>query len=445
MRSALAIILTCAATALPAAADTVHLRDGQILDGKLKRRDAGSWVMTGANGRPAVVADADVTRIELTARPVLPGRRLDALRRSVAASDNADDVVARYRRFIATDGDATALAAARQDLAIWQDRVDRHLVRLGDRWVVPAAREQAAVDAVVTADHARRAVRDGRFADAEPLVIAALAADPQCASAHYLLGLLRVQSNQLTVARRSFERAAVLVPNHGPTFNNLAVVNWQQHRYADALTRYDEAMQASPGNPAVLDNVATALAALPAVVARQPVAARVSDRYRDQRKQLTDQMTALNLHPFGSAWLTDDQLAQVQRGQDRDRQQLDALTTDFDQTQDKVRQTDLAIAEVEDHQRRSTTSGAVGPYLASYDGTRGAGLSTAYFELQNDADQLQRRRATHVAHLDDVRLQAATIRRRLAGEVEGGAPQRLIGPDGTPVRLPAPPTTQPAH
>ena len=115
-------------------------------------------------------------------------------------------------------------------------------------------------DSLLTADHARRAVKAGRFADAEPLVAAALVMDPQDASAHYLLGLLRLQQTQLAAARRAFEAAAALVPRHGPTLNNLAVVDWRQHRYADALARYDQAMVAAPSDPAVLANVAAALA-----------------------------------------------------------------------------------------------------------------------------------------------------------------------------------------
>ena len=439
MRTFLATILVLAA---PAVADTVHLRDGRTVDGTLKRNDATSWVVLAAGRKPVVVADVDVASIVLTARPATEAGRLDAVRRSVAHVDIAADALDRYRRLIAAGGDPATLATARSEMAVWQDRADRGLVRLGDRWVIPAAREQAQADALVTANHARQAIKDGRFADAAPLATAALAMDPQCASAHYLLGLVRADQNRLSAARREFEAAAALVPNHGATLVNLAVIDWEQHRYADALARYDAAMVAAPADAAVLADVAVAVGHVPPTVAKLPAVARlvgrVSKRYHDQQKQMTDRMTALGLHPFGSAWLTDDQLDQVRQGQQQDQQKLDALAADFDKAQDQVRQTDLAIADVQDRQRRSADAGSVGPYLASYDGVRpGLAVPAVYYELQNDADQLQRRRAQQVGQLDALQKQAAVIHRRMDGQTDSDGAQHLIGPDGTPVRLPA--------
>ena len=424
------------ALAVPAAADVVHLRDGRTLEGKLKRAGSNGWTVTADGRKPTTVRDDDVARIELTGRPTtspaVAAGRLASLRRATATLDDAADGLARFRRFVDGGADPDTLTAARRDLAVWQDRVDRHLTRLGDRWVPPAVLDQAVGDAMVTADHARRAVAEGRFADAEPLVNAALAVDPKNASAHYLLGLLRVQQNQLTAARQAFEAAAALVPNHGPTLNNLAVIDYLQHRYADALARYDEAMIAGPGNSAVLDNVAAFAAAddVPKVFARSPAAKRVGDRYTAQSKDLADRMAKAGMQRFGSAWLNPAELADVRRHQDDDRRELDKLTEEFDRRQDQVRQTDLAIADVESRQRGS---GRVGSYLSSYDG-RGNGNSSVFYELQNDADQLQRRRATQVAKLDDVQKQAAALRRRILGEPDGL--QKLIGPEATPVRLP---------
>ena len=139
MRRALATtLLTLACAAAPAAADTLHLHDGRVVTGTLKRGGTNSWLVTAPGRRPAVVPDSDVALIELTPKPTTGPAgardRLDALRRSVAGADDAADAVAKYQRFIDGGPDAASLAAARQDVAVWQDRADRHLVRLGDRW-----------------------------------------------------------------------------------------------------------------------------------------------------------------------------------------------------------------------------------------------------------------------------------------------------------------------
>ena len=440
MRHAIGPVLLLACLAAPmAAADTVHLRDGRTLQGQLKRHGPVGWVVDSPGRKPDYFSDADVDRIEVSARPandpVASARRLAVVRAAAAATDDPVQAVARYDALLASPLDPVTAADARADRAVWQDRSDRHLVKLADRWVPAAAREQAAADSLAAAGAARELVKAGQFAAADPVVTAALAMDPQDASALYLQGLVRAQQNQPAAARRAFEAAAAAVPNHGPTLNNLAVILFQQRQYPAALARFDEAMVAAPGAQAVLDNVAVALASLPPPLARLPAAAGVAARFQAQAKDLTDRMTAMGMHRLGSAWLTDAQVADVGRAQQADRARLDALTADFDGAQDVVRRTDLDIADVQQQMRRSR-SGDVGPYLTSFDGGRSGGLPTVYFELQNDADQLQRRRASQVAHLDDLKKQAAAIQGRLAAAAAGPTEQHLIGPEGTPVRLP---------
>jgi tetratricopeptide (TPR) repeat protein len=437
MRRTLPTLLLLTATAAPAAADTVHLRDGRTLVGHIKRADNVGWIVTADDGRPTYVAGRDVRSMELTARPpndpVAAGRRLDALRRSVAHADDPAKVVDQYRRFIDAGADPATLAATLGDLAVWQDRVDHHLVRLGERWLAPAAREQGLADAQAFAGAARQLLRQGRFAEADPVLSAALSIDPQNVSALYLQGLVRLQQNQLPEARTAFEAVAAALPDHGPTRVNLAFVAWQQGRYADALARYDEAMIRSPANPAVLANVAAALAApLPPAVARNDVVDRVTQRYQTQQKRLVDRMTKLGRHPFGNAWLTDAQWADVRRGQQQDRVTLAALATDVEKWQDKVRQTDLALAGVQEQIQRSAL-GSPGPWLASYDGD-GPGLSAVYADLRDDAAQLRQRRVQQVQQLKAVQDQATAVRRRMAGEQ--ASVQQPVGPEGTPARIP---------
>ena len=446
MRRSLATVLTLVVAAAPAAGDVIHLKDGRSVAGRIKRADATEWVVTAADRRATFVPVGDVAFIELTARPttdpVAAARRLDSLRRAVAPVDDPAKAIEQYRRFTDAGADPATLEQARQDVAVWQDRIDRHLARLGDRWLVPPAREQALDDSLTDAAEARQLLKQGRFAEADPVLTVALAIDPRNVSALYLQGLLRFQQNQLSAARSAFEAVSVRLPDHGPTRINLAVIAWCQGRYADALARYDEAMILVPANPAVLADVSAALsavAALPPAVGRNPVVGRATQRYQAQQKQLADRMTKRGLHLFGAAWLTDAELADVRKAQRQDQATLDAMTGDFERAQDRVRQTDLAIAEVEAQMRRSAAGAlAPGPWLASYDGGDGPPLPTVYVDLGNDADQLRQRRARAVTQLDDLQRQAAAIRRRMAGEPAGGPAQRPVGPEGTPVRPPVP-------
>jgi tetratricopeptide (TPR) repeat protein len=435
------LLLALAAATAPAAADIVHLKDGHTVEGKIKRADAYEWVVYAPDRRATFVRAEDVASFELTARPltdpVAAAGRLDALRRSVAHVDDPAKAVERYRRFIDAGADPLTLRNARQDLALWQDRADRHLARLGDRWVDPAAREQAVAAALSDAAQARQLLKQGRFAQAEPLVNASLAIDPQNVTALYLQGLLRLQQNQLPGARQAFEAVAAAVPDHGPTLVNLAVIAWQQRRFSAALERYDQAMVAAPADPLVLADVAAALADLPDFGVATTVIDRVATRYQAQRKQLAAAMAQRGLHPFGAAWLTDDQFADVRRAQQQDQATLNSLAGDFERAQDQVRQTDLSIATVVEQMHRSAVvAGLPGPWLASYDGGDGPVVPTVYGQLRNDADQLQKRRAVQVARLDAIQRQAVAIRRRMNGEAPTGPVQRPVGPEGTPLAVP---------
>ena len=439
-RSTITPLLLLALAATPALGEVIHLTDGRTLVGKIKRANAEQFVVTTADHRTLFLPFGDVKSIDVPARPandpIATGRRLEALRRAVDQVDDPSRAVQQYRDYIAVNVNVAARSAAQLDMAIWQDRADRHLVRLGNRWIHPAARAQALADALADAAEARQLLKQGQFADADPVIATALSIDPQNVSALYLQGLLRLRQDQLPAARAAFETVAAILPDHGPTRVNLAIVAWQQGRYADALARYDEAMILAPANPAVLANVAAALAAdLPPTVARNPVFARVTQRYQAQQQQLANRMTKMGLHPFGAAWLTDAELADVRKGQQQDQATLDALAADFEKVQDKIRATDLAIADTEITMHRSavTSRPLPGPWLASYDGPR---LSPVYYDLDNDADQLRARRAEAVAQLEDLRRRAATIRQRLTGATD--VRQRPVGPEGTPVRPTSP-------
>ncbi len=429
--------------AAPATGDVVHLVDGRTLVGKIKRASAEQWMVTTNDHRTTCVATSDVASIDVTARPttdpVAAGRRLDSLRRAVASVDDPAKAIDRYARLAEAGADPATLAKAQQDVAVWQDRLDHHLVRLGDRWVHPAAREQAFADALAYAGEARQLVKQGRFVEADPVLTATLSIDPRNASALYLQGLVRLQQNRLPAARTAFEAVAALLPDHGPTQVNLAVIAWQQGRFADALARYDAAMILAPANPVVLADVAAALSGdLPAAIGRSPVVTRVRQRFQMQSAQLADQMSKAGLHPFGAAWLTDAEMVSVRNAQQQDQVKLDALTGDFERVQDKIRETDLAIAEVETQMRRSASGSQPppGPWLASYDGGDGPHLSSVFYDLGNDVDQLRIRRAKAVSQLDDLHRRAAAIRKRMAGDADGA--QHPVGPEATPVRLPTP-------
>ena len=184
----------------------------------------------------------------------------------------------------------------RKDLATWQERRDKGMVKFGSRWVLPETRAKLQEAAYQQASNARRLLKQGKFQEAESMLNSAIQEDPQNATALYLRGLLHYRQDHLMPARRSFEMVNVVVPNHAPSLNNLAVILSKQNQHATALNVYDQAMIASPKNKEVLNNVAEAMYGMPDAVRSTPVAQRVLRRFTEQDEDLAREMQKQGLH-----------------------------------------------------------------------------------------------------------------------------------------------------
>src|SRR5207248_7596210 len=149
-------------------------------------------------------------------------------------------------------------------------------------------------------------------------------------SALYLKGLLLYRQDQLPAARKTFEQVNVLVPNHGPTQNNIAVIFAQQNQALQSLTWYDQAMGSSPKDQAVLNNVAEALYALPDEQRGVAIAQRTARRFTEQDVDLQKELQAQGLHRWGATWVTTDQLKELKAAEREVQDQLNRLSDEFD-------------------------------------------------------------------------------------------------------------------
>ncbi len=87
---------------------------------------------------------------------------------------------------------------------------------------------------------------DKRHADALAAYQQAIAADPQCAEAHYRAGLAWRDQQQFESAIASYRRALAIQPGYIEAHNNLGVVMQLQHRLEDALASYRRAVELGP-------------------------------------------------------------------------------------------------------------------------------------------------------------------------------------------------------
>jgi Tfp pilus assembly protein PilF len=447
MRSVFAF-LVAAFVACSVSADVLNLKDGTRLEGDVKKSPDGGYVVTAAGGAKVTRVPADAVKsFELSgaaasSKPsaASSSERLASLRRSVEYLDDPRKVVDRYHKFLETNKGTSAEKDAIGDLAVWQDRLDRKMVKVGGKWVTPEERAAMQEQAVAAADAARKLLRDGQLKDAEDAINKAIAEDPTNVAALYLRGLLAYRQDQLIPARKAFESVNALAANHAPTLNNLGVILFRQNQIAGAMGFYDQAMQSSPRNKQVLNNVAEALNAMTEDQLKTQIAQRAARRFTEQDQDLAKDLLQQGLHRWGATWVTADQLDELRQAEQAVRNQLDDLSAQFETTKVRIANIDRDI----DENTRAMSRYNAGGYVRGLDGQLYQATPPAgYYTLKDDNDKLARERIEQAAKLDQLRQAAKEIQQKLPVPKYTGI-QKLFDIEGTPILPPSPPASKPA-
>jgi Flp pilus assembly protein TadD len=358
--------------------------------------------------------------------------------------DDPKKVIDRYNAFIKQHADTPAAQEAKNDLKLWEDRQAQHMVKVGDKWVTAAEREQVRQDALTDAAAARDLLAQGRTRDAAPAIEKALVKDPQNPAAHYLKGLMLAKQDQLVPARKEFEAVLSAAPDHAPTLNNLGVILFLTKQAPASLNYYDLAMQAAPGTRRILDNVAEALHSMPEEHRAAAPVKKAVKRFNEQDNMLQGRMTQQNLYRWGSTWVTGEELDRLQSAEDRIKDRLDRLQEDFDAVQERIEQIDANIADTQRTLRRmeanSYTRDSQGRQLR-------IPLPRVYYDMADDVRDMQREREGEAKKIDKLRRQAKAVQQELPVPRYTGV-QRFYDVDGTPLLPPpAPPggTDQPSE
>jgi tetratricopeptide (TPR) repeat protein len=428
-------MLSCAHSVL---ADVITLKDGTRIEGQVKRTEAG-WTVMSADGKATDVAADDVKTIEVgggKTSDATAASNLASLRRSVEALNSPATVLERYRRFLDQNKGTASVDDAKKDMAIWQDRLDRGLVKVGSEWVTREQQSEMASQASSIAKQAVDLLSQGRTNEAEPVVQQALDADPRNPAAMYLHGLILFGQQQTVAARKAFEAVLVAQAGHGPSFNNLGVILWRQNQQMGALRFYEQAMLSMPVNKVVLDNVAEALAALPDDQRKNPLAVRVYKLFSAQDAQLQIIEAQSGLHRWGSTWVDQATLDMLKAKEQAVKDQLDKIAAAVDAEKAKIADDDSSIEannrSMTQMQTDSMTRDLKGNYYQ-------APLPQTYYTMQADNEKLTADRATHQAKIQSLGQDARKARQSIPVPQFTGV-QRMMGPEGAPF----PPTTAPS-
>jgi Tfp pilus assembly protein PilF len=434
MKARLVAFSLCLATF--ATADTVRLKDGTTLQGDVKRGDDG-WVVYTADGKARYVAPDQVQSIDLAAGASTQTSsadqgQFDSLRRSVDLSSDPAQAVNRYRSFVDRNPNPALDAQARKELAVWQDRLDKRMVKVGGQWVTSQEADRLRGQTILMADTARRLLRDGKTAQAEQVVNQVLDLDPRSPSGLYLRGLLLYAHNQVGPARQAFAVVNSIVPNHAPTLNNLAALFARQNQTGPAMYNYDQALLADPVNRQIVDNVAEFLHTLSPQDRDLPGGQRLVRRFTEQDAQLQDRLRADGLTRWGARWITQAEMAHIREQEKKVQERLNTLTAQFDEAKGQLAALESRISE-NDRRLHDIEANSV-----AYDPLTGRllyiGYPLIYYDLDRENSQYKAQRQQLLVKLDQLRDAAKLAQDQQPVKPYTGV-QRLIGEEGTPVAV----------
>ena len=442
-------MLICAAVR----AGTLTTIDGETLTGDIKRTEDG-WTITLDNGQVKTLTPHDVKSIELEgnrAKPDKASAGLKSLQRSVEFSDDIPKIIQRYRVFIDQTKDAAVVKQAKADVAVWQDRLDRHLVKVGRQWIAASERDDLQKQWRQNAEQARLLMKSSRDRDAAKLIDDTLDQDPQNASSLYLRGVLADKRQDVPEAKKAYQAVQQVLPQHAPTLLNLSLVLAKQKQWAAGCVTLEQSLEAAPITQALLDTTAEFINLVPPEVRRVPAAQKLLRTFLDQDARLQKIMAEKHLYRWGSTWINQADHERLQQKSDEVQEKIKAIQKDFDAAQQQLVKIDAQIADdqraMRDIEQRSYVSMADGSIIRTP-------YPRQYYTLQSDIVELKAQRKENEAKLEPLRVQARDTQQTLPAPTytgvlisidEDGVPLPTLPGDAvTPSTAPAEPSTQPS-
>lgn len=425
-------------------ADIIVLRDGTQLEGEAKR-SGDNYIVKTADGTKIVPMDK-VASFQVKAQGGADASlaRLQSLRRAVENVSDPRQVIARYKTFLDQNPTGDISEVAKREMQTWQDRADRGLIKVGDKWMTPAERDALRSKSSDLAIQLHDMVKQGRLKESRQILERSIVVDPKNPSLNYLLGVINYSEEQIPASRKAFETTSAAAPDHAPTLNNLAVVMWRQRAHAASLGYYDRALLAAPGTRDLLDNVTEALHALPKELHDAGVTKKLLRHYKEQEDDMEKAMAAKDMVRWGATWVTTAELKKLQADEATIKGQLAAMDNDYNAIAARIAALDQQIVQVDNQMKiidaqtyQTTASGQVVrlPYPPQW------------YQLGQQMAQMKTERANLLNQVDRLRGAARQAQASLPSPKFTGN-QKLVDADGMPlpagVKLP-PPVAAPAQ
>ncbi len=369
--------------------DVLELHDGTVIEGRLRVVDGG-YEVTLADGSVRRIASDEVKRVSVegpgrvTERSATEG--LASLRRSVEAEKTIERIVERYQQFIQTHAQTAVAEEAKKDLAVWVNRLENGYVRLGRLWMTKEERVERVRGQLSAVEELRTIMNGPQPQVGRAIIERELEVDPGHVSFVYLDGVLKLAAGDAGGARRAFESVLQSVPDHAPSLNNLAAAHMLLGREQAAIAPMERAMRSAPDVQVIIDNAMEVLHAHGRAPARGTPADRLLKQWEQQEQTLARAMQQRGLYRWGSSWVTQARLEELQAKEREYQVKVQELNdsvatarTRIQQMQDTIKSNETTIKKIEADAIFRDIDGRI----------IRRPLPDVYYELQRDNERLK--------------------------------------------------------
>ena len=415
-------------------AEIIYLNDGTTISGTVKKTDEGYEVKDSATGKSRTIPTSDVKRIEISAEskgPVEANSRLQSLRRSVENISDIKSILEKYARFIDQFKDSPVAKEAERDREMWKERLEKNMVKVGTQWVTAEDRTKLIGQSSLKATQARDLILAGRGRDADTLLDEVFLVDPKNPSANYLKAVQLSKQDQFPQARKIMEGVVAAVNDHGPSWNNLAVLEYRGSLQTIAMGHYAQAMLNTPVNRQILDNVTEALHAVPDRDKKNAMVIKAQRLYDEQEPALEAKQAKLGLSRWGSSWVPKEDVAKLKAIEADVQKKIAELTGKFEEITKRIATIETEVTSNAKRMQSMESSS----YAKDEKGNiYRIPLPSRYYELQTENKDLAAERDKLSGKQAEMRATANTIQQQIPKPKFKGT-QTLMGAEFT-VSLP---------
>jgi len=319
------------AIGVTAAADTITLKDGRVIQGQFIRQ-GNDFLIQPDQGGSFTVPVSDLAGVVLggaaTTQQTATGDwqyTLYQISRETDAGKIINDIQAYMKQY----PNSPDMKDAQATLAQYVEYQAQGYVKFAGQWMTPADQDKLKAQAQVQLNTAIKDYQNGALTQAQTDVQKSLTDDPTNTNAMIVEGVTEFRLNELQNALTEFNKALRLDPNNIAAVNDAAIASYQTNMQPHALLEYQMALNQAANNRMLLDNIASALINYQGDQTN-PLYKNLQMSFNTADERMQTIMAQQGLYRFAASWIDAEQKSQLEAQEQEFEQKKLALQNSYD-------------------------------------------------------------------------------------------------------------------